>query len=351
MGKKWKLFLSVILTLTLIGSIWVLADDASEQDAAAEAEETEYVFTTEVGEIHIQLPDDGDTWAAIQDPSSWFAICDGKDLITVDYYSDQEPPEEEDVDDEHYEEVVREQFDLDEGSFVVTGYVTDKADMEAIRESVNSFQLLPAESYDISELDATGYCIADDGANVWAEPSTDADIIGEVAAGDSIPVVGVVELDETFSGWLCVDYNGQTGYVWGDFFSSIDPEADLDSPEDDAENESHEDYEYRFSLHNSGWYVARMRVTTQDNGGNVVDYFTDSVDIGQTKDVWVVIFEDGMDPFTYVYVQAWDFGWYDIGKDEYLDLDKNTSTLAGVVANCKGTLFNPSYVTEVVRKS
>ena len=223
----------------------VLAEEAIDQEDFEETPEAECVFVTDVGEIHILLPDDNDTWVIIQDPSSWFAISDGKDLITVDYYSDQEPPTEEDIDDEHYVEVVQEQFDLNEGTFLVTGYVSSQEDTEAIQESVSSFQLLSTEAYDISELDVTGYCIADDGANVWAEPSTDADIIGEVGLLEAIPVFGIVEMDGAFSGWLCVDYYGQTGYVWGDFFSSIDSEADFEDEDPDAVDEEQNDNRFQ----------------------------------------------------------------------------------------------------------
>ncbi len=68
----------------------------------------------------------------------------------------------------------------------------------------------------ITPLERTLYVTAD--VNVRAAGNTSAVILGGLAAGS-----GVTQTGYTSDGWIQVQYNGATGYIWGDYTSTKQP--------------------------------------------------------------------------------------------------------------------------------
>jgi len=331
----------------------------------------------EKGVLSVPLPADGDNWTEIQDPVFWFAISDGRDLITVERTDEEEPLSDEAIKDDIYEEVYQEYYTTEEGVFVVTGYVDDSEDAEAVSDSVSSVQILAYEDeeyapgFDLRELDETGYCIQLDGVYMRSGPSTDNAVIREISYTEAVNVIGIVTEDGIDTGWLCVDQDGQEGYVWGDYFSTIDPEAEFDlaEPDDwmsvDEWIDSEETDEWQeagdwiqdeelnlqeeldenggkvlFRLYNDGWYVARLSIQIRNESG-VQDYYTKSCSIGKAVSYVLEVPENTHEVF--VSLEYWNMGWiYESKYCDYYD-NLNDPKLDAVSCWSGGTVFKPTF--------
>ncbi len=74
----------------------------------------------------------------------------------------------------------------------------------------------------ITPKQATIYATAD--LNVRSAGSLDASVIGGFSKGN-----GITETGYTSDGWVQVQYNGNTGYVWGEYTSNVKPVITKDS--------------------------------------------------------------------------------------------------------------------------
>ena len=399
-----KQIITVLAAMAMIFAFPIVSYAESVETATHEQEasvvdeiyETAYVFETEDGQVCFELPADGDDWTIIDDPASWFAISDGKDLITVDFLSYDNPAPDVEIGDEWYQEVYQENYDTNSATFVITGYVTNQEDTDAIIESVSSFMVLlnqdepdddgtvldadengsddeeddwdatevdfdikgddsdTAENdadnaeddseYDLNELDIAGYCTQEDGVYVWDGPSTDSTIIGSLDYDEQVLVYGVVLADEAYTGWLCVDFDDRTGYIWGDFLSSLDPEEDFDlaslayAEDDDPDGDARD--QVPFVLFNDGWYVAKLWVEFLDGNKTYYNYYTGSVIIGDFKTIWLDIPDDP--EYCWVTLMMYEFGWEDTHLcDLYQNLDD--PNVAEVCCFSTGTTFKPKF--------
>lgn len=346
MKKVFSILLIAVMCLT----VPVLAAEEAE-----DYPETDYVFELENGELYIELPQDFDNWNVINDPASWFAISDGRDLITINPVSDEDPAPEEEVRGEWFEEVCQEYYSAEDGTFVVTGYVTDPAEASAITDSVYSVQIFSYQAetdaedeqedvlaYEIEELDIYGSCTETDGVSVWSSPSTDDDLIGTIGYAEAVYVAGLVTEDGVGSGWLCVDYDGVTGYVWGDFLAPQGEEVSDLALEAGAYNDAEgNEGKALFMLFNDGWYTAKLWVQLRNDNEKIIDYYTDSVTIGKRKSITVDLPEGYH--IAYVSLLYLDItGWDDPNlSDCYDNLDN--PRVAGTYCFSTGTTFRPKF--------
>lgn len=81
----------------------------------------------------------------------------------------------------------------------------------------------------VDEYTAQGEIITD--VNVRKGPSTDYEIIGTVRTGDTVSVTG-----ETHDHWYRVEYEGQTGYIFGDYVKVSEAAASMEPQGDGTEN-------------------------------------------------------------------------------------------------------------------
>ncbi|MBR2834646.1 MAG: SH3 domain-containing protein [Coriobacteriales bacterium] len=366
------------------------ASDSPEASYASDNQSSECTFEADNGEVQLCLPADDGSWMVIQDPASWFAISNGKDLITVTLLSDDNPTPAAAASNEWYEQIYEQNYSTDDMQFLISAYVTGKDDADSIIDSVNSMQIIPYQadssdngvavdpldsvlnsneialgdeeddsdydeqedaenidddSFDLDELDIAGYCVQQDGVNIWDGPSTDSSVIGSLDYGESIMVSSIVMVDDAYTGWLCVDLGDQAGYVWGDFLSTLDPQEDFDLASlVDADNDAPDNDDLLnlpFVLYNDGWFVAKLWVGFHDTDNNRYDYYTGSVTIGNYKVLWLDIPKDFDLGWVQLFILDID-GWDDTHLfDNYENL--NDPNVAGVYCFAKGTTFKPHF--------
>ena len=185
--------------------------------------------------MSIQIPRDEDNWTVIDDPNTWFVIGDGKDLIKVDHVANGEQLPKVETANEKFAEVYQMFYSTPNEVFVITGSIADKEEAAAIREAVCSFKVLqydtikkaeqPTSAYAVRELNEIRYCTEKDGVNVRSGYTTDDPLLGGFHYGDQVNVTGAVTRDGVDNGWIRVNYNGQTGYTVGQYYSTTKPEA------------------------------------------------------------------------------------------------------------------------------
>lgn len=242
--KNFKKAMIGLTAAALAGTMLCTAAFAAEaqapQQTIEEAAEEAKVFTTQDGVLSIELPKDDDRWTQIEDASSWFAIGDGSDVITVDHIANGEKLPAVEIADEKYEEIYQMFYSTQNEVFTITGRVADKAEAECVRNAVNSFKVLkydtlqkkeeqPQAVYAVRDLNETRYCTEKAGVNVRNGYTTDDRIIGLCQYGTQIQVTGAVTKDGADTGWIRVNYNGMTGFTWGEFYSTTQP-APIQTP-------------------------------------------------------------------------------------------------------------------------
>ena len=260
--KTLKKTLLGITAAGLAGAMVLTTAFAAEAPAPAPAEtataETaaEKTFETKDGVLSIQAPKDNDNWAVIDDPNSWFAIGDGNDLITIDHIMNGAQLPQTELANEKYAEVYQMFYSTPNEVFVITGSVAEKDEAAAIKDAVCSFKVLqydtikkpeqPTSAYAVRELNEIRYCTEKDGVNVRSGFTTDDPLIGGFHFGDQVTVTGAVTKDGVDNGWIRVNYNGQTGYTVGQYYSTTKPEiqpapvpapAPAPAPEDELIND------------------------------------------------------------------------------------------------------------------
>jgi len=246
--KAYRKIFTGLFVSALAGTMICTAAFAEEaqnapQNAAAEIiTQTDRTFVTPDGVLSIQFPQDDDNWSVIDDPNSWFAISDGKDLIAIDHLAAGEPLPATETANEHYEEVFQVFYSTQNEVFVITGSVADKQEAQTVRDAVCSFQVLkydtvkkqeevPQPVYAVRETNQILYCTEIDGVNVRRGYTTDDPVIGGLHRGDQVNVTGVVTKDGADIGWLQINYNGQTAYCAAQFFSTTNPVQPAPAPQ------------------------------------------------------------------------------------------------------------------------
>jgi len=353
MKTALTLFLAAILIMSF--PTVAFADDVPGSD---------YVFELDNAELYITLPEDYDNWTAVQDPASWFAISDGRDLITVNPLSDDDPEAEEELWGEWFDEVYQEYYSTENETYVITGFVTDADEADAITDSVSSIQILPyqadqdntddpdytddsdvqgdaGDGYDLEELDIMGYCTEEDGSNVWSSPSTDDGLIGVLAYEEGVPVIGLVTEDGASTGWICVNYDGMTGYIWGDFLSPSYPDQEEANQADVLNDSWSKEGKEAFALFNDGWYVAKLWIQLRNDDDQIIDYYTDSVAIGSYSYKWLDI-PDGYHIACLSLMIVDIAGWEDTGL-YYMYENLDDPKLIGSYCFSKGTTFKQKF--------
>lgn len=247
------------------GSSQTAETEAAETEAAAQAEteaaaeseaaettveettkaDTSKTFVTEDGVMSITVPNDGDDWKVVDDPAVWFAIADGTDAIMAMHYANDDQVPERALAADNFKEVYEVFYSTENEVFVISGTVQDVNDMDAVRDAVNSFEILKYNAplpeiasldvYSINAADETLYCTAPDGVNIRQSYTTNSPALGLAKKGDSVHVTGHVFDNDEDTGWLQIDYNGQNAYVWGEFFSAEAPAVETTTS---AENET-----------------------------------------------------------------------------------------------------------------
>lgn len=92
---------------------------------------------------------------------------------------------------------------------------------------------LPEEKYDVEAFTATYYAVSKGGLNIRKGPSTDYDIIGTLAYGDSVSITG-----KTDNNWYQILYNNNTGYVSSKYVSEDPVTEEIDTPEEPEQPET-----------------------------------------------------------------------------------------------------------------
>ena len=94
-------------------------------------------------------------------------------------------------------------------------YGTKMERAKQVRETINAF-LNELGSDDQSSDSSEGssgemMTVTATSVNVRSEPSTDGYIMGSYTAGSKVERKGEID------GWIEIDYNGQTGYIYSDY--------------------------------------------------------------------------------------------------------------------------------------
>lgn len=213
-------------------------------------------------------------------------------------------------------------------AYVISGTVTDDNAvlLEAVKKSVESFTVLrnsvfsavpgtvvnqlensQSESTAQSESSANGTdelqsltdystaaeLYANDNVNIRLEPSTEADILGSLAPGDKVSVVG-----ET-SDWFKVNISGNIGYINKAFLVNTQPSADAAQTDEtqptvsestmiSAELNSYVDYGTSYDYYTTTDVNLRAQPGTDSDTVNTLDSGTAVSVIGETSNWYVV---------------------------------------------------------------
>ena len=79
-------------------------------------------------------------------------------------------------------------------------------------EEAGAGQDLPDSGVEVESTRQTAYVVSS--VNVRADAQNGSEVLGILDSGDSVTVTGICA-----NGWYRVVYEGQTGYVWGDYLS------------------------------------------------------------------------------------------------------------------------------------
>ena len=183
-------------------------------------------FTASNGILSIDLPNEN--WKEITDPQKWIALSDGANLITVEHVSNGETLPDITVADEHYVDVYEAAFSTQNEVFIVTGSVVDAAKIPEICNAIMSVKVLQYDTKQAVKKDTTSVSEfsvvpmnttmkATSGVYVRQGCSTDSAIIGALAEGDTVRVVGKVQRNGQDLGWYQISFGSGTGYVSASF--------------------------------------------------------------------------------------------------------------------------------------
>ena len=141
--KASKIFIgslaaAMILTASLV--IPVFAEEAAQTESAAPAEAAKNTFVSEDGVLSIDLPDN--TWAEIQDPTSWIVLSNGADQITIDHFSNGDVLPAIATADSRFVNTLTAAYSTQNEVFVAKGFVTAPEKQEAVNASLLSIKIL-----------------------------------------------------------------------------------------------------------------------------------------------------------------------------------------------------------------
>lgn len=226
--------LAAALSVSLSAALPVMAEENTSSAASSEQPAEGDVYTSEDGILSIELPDS--SWVSIQDPEKWIALSDGKDVITIEHFSNGEKLPEIPVADTQYVNTLMAAYSTQNEVFIATGFVTDPSEMNAVNESLLSIKILKfdtkkavSNAVSVSEFsvvprDMTMYVnVGGDSLNVRSGSSIDSPLIGSLANGTAVRVTGVVQRSGVDYGWYQISYNNGTGYVAADYLSTTAP--------------------------------------------------------------------------------------------------------------------------------
>ncbi|MBQ8306927.1 MAG: SH3 domain-containing protein [Blautia sp.] len=185
-------------------------------------------YTTSDGVLSIELPNE--SWKEMQDPLKWVALSDGANLITIEHYSNGETLPAMTIADDHYVNVYQAVVSTQNEVFIITGSVVDSVKIADVCNAIVSAKVLQydtklaikkdavnAGEFTVVPMDATMY--ATSGVNVRSGCSTNDQILGAVAQGESVHVTGKVQRNGADYGWYQVSFNSGTGYINASFLS------------------------------------------------------------------------------------------------------------------------------------
>ena len=231
MKKIWKWLAVAVASVMVVGTaLPAAAEEAAPTETAQET--TGNTFTSSDGILSIELA--SENWKEMQDMTHWIVLSDGANVITIDHFSNGEKLPERKIADEHYVNVYEAAFSTQNEVFIVTGYAVD---VEKIPELCNMIMSLKVLVYDtkqavnqtnanagdikIEPVNKTMYTT--DGINVRSGYSISDPIIGALAAGAQVNVLGKVTQNGQDLGWAQIEFNGGTGYVSSTFLTEKAP--------------------------------------------------------------------------------------------------------------------------------
>ena len=205
-------------------------------------------FVSEDGVLSVDLPNEN--WKQIEDVNNWLSFSDGANQITVEHYSNGENLPGVSVADSHYVNVFQAAFSTQNEVFIVTGSVVDAAKIPEITQAIMSLKVLKYDTkraigtepeaatsdITVNPIDKTMYVTADS-LNVRKGCSTDSQLLGGYKKGSAVKVTGSVQKNGADLGWYQVNYEGGTGYVFGEFLSDTAP-ASSDSSSNSGSDSS-----------------------------------------------------------------------------------------------------------------
>ena len=298
--KKWlAMILAAVMMLCM--ALPAAAEETAATETPAEAANT---FTSSDGVLSIELPNE--SWKEIMDPAHWIVLSDGANMITIDHFSNGEKLPETAIADEHYVNVYQAVFSTQNEVFITTGYTVDAAKIPEICNMIISAKILKYDTklavnrqntstneFKIIPINKTMY--ATDDISIRTACSTADRIIGQLAKGSEVKVLGKVTRNGQDFGWYQIEYGKGVGYVSSSFISETAPAAAPEKPAvnytgtaktiydqngnavtiyeatdgywyDNAGNQYNWITEYEFSNSNGNTYSVNQPVNSQESG-------------------------------------------------------------------------------------
>ena len=128
--------LAAAMLLTMSPVVPVFAEEATQ----TEAEAAKNTFVSEDGVLSIDLPDN--TWAEIQDPTSWIVLSNGADQITIDHFANGDNLPAIATANSTFVNTLTAAYSTQNEVFVAKGFVTAPEKQEAINASLLSIKIL-----------------------------------------------------------------------------------------------------------------------------------------------------------------------------------------------------------------
>ena len=269
--------------------------DTPAPASAPSQEESAKVIETPDGVLSINLPKDTAEWTVSQDSNGPFTLTNGTDRITIRHIANGDPLPVSQAPDEKYAEVFEVKYSTANEIFLVTGCVTDAQKMPAVRDAVCSFKVLKYDTLqkkeapkepEVREASETMYSTQSISVNVRKEPNTSCDVIGGIRYAEPITVTGYVVENGADTGWLRINFNGNTGYVHSSNFSTTQPPSktgrtmDLYAPEGGGVAVTVEELADGRWIDSNGVYYTKASDTEyfddKDNKWVLPEYFEDN---------------------------------------------------------------------------
>lgn len=216
-------------------------------------------FKTRNGIMTIEVP--GQNWRVTEAEAYRTTLTDGKNVITLQHFSNGEKLPDLKTADEDYEKVCQSTISTRDEVFVVTGFAADEADFGEIQKSVRNaavnqygtkkavireenetinkamnetmneamngavyepeqgfYEDEQEEVYIVKPADRTEW-VDVQRLNVRSSCSIESDVIGTVYYQNIVQITGEAEDSAGYIEWYRIDYQGQPGYVYAPYIS------------------------------------------------------------------------------------------------------------------------------------